>query len=155
MTDIFAEAARYTMDRKLQSILEGMAKGIFPPKMSMEDGCLIYGTRSHTIPSDPMQCVNLIHTLLTSKPGRKGSSMVETSSRRDASKGFHMDALYNFSHEEACRLGMGRDHAMKIWGLIFSSIYLDEITPHDVHYKDGNIVSIDRIDTSVPELLPQ
>lgn len=153
MGDVFAEASNYTMDKKLKSVLVNMSKGVMPKKMDVMDGKIIRGKMSYPIPPDPMELANLVHDLLTSKIERKTPPVAMTTTRRDRDKGFNMDEMYAFALREAERLGKDREHGMKIWGMIFSSIYLDEITPIDIRHKNGVIVSINRINTSTPELL--
>lgn len=151
MLDAFEKAAHFTMDASLREVLLNCSMGVFPSQFSIVDNRIVAKTGEYQIPSDPMDITNLIHDIMSSK--LKKSVVVSTPSTRTRNAGFHMDELYMFSRREADRLHRDDEHADKIWGCIYSSIYLAEITAGDLIYKDGVLVGIRKIDTTVPCLV--
>lgn len=150
--DLFEEAAKYTMDAKLREILLNCSMGEFSSKFKVDGTSIIIGESHIPIPSDPMELCNTIHDIMTRKKVSKKASQAMASTTRVRNGGFSLDELYFFAVREAERLGKGDDHANKIWGCIYSSIYLKEITPVDLIYKGDLLISIRGIDTSIPRL---
>jgi hypothetical protein len=153
MLEIFEEAAHFTMDNTLRDILLNCSMGIYPKQFTVDNGSIMVGTQPYTIPSDAMELTNLIHDIMLKKP-RKTTPVIApttTTSTRIRNQGLSMDELYMFAMREAVRLGRNEEYGKKLWGCIYSCIYLETIAPRDIIYKDGKIVSINRIDTSIPE----
>lgn len=153
MLEIFERAAHFTMDNSLRDILLNCSMGIFPKQFTVKNGMIIAGGQEHLIPSDPMSVTNLVHDIMTSKAKKTLVLPPPPSSTRTRNSGFSMDELEVFSRREARRLGKSEEHGKKLWGLIYSCIFLELIRPADIQYKEGKIVGIDRINTDIPEYI--
>lgn len=151
MLEIFEQAAHYTMDNSLRDILLNCSMGVFPKQFTVRQGMIIAEGQEHTIPSIPMELTNLVHDIITSKLKKVVVPMSTSTRTRNA--GFSMDELEMFSRKEAERQGKSTEHGRKIWGMIYSCIFLGLIRPSDIQYRDGKIVSIDRINTTTPEYI--
>jgi hypothetical protein len=154
MLEVFERAAHFTMDNGLRDILLNCSMGIFPKQFRVKDDMIVVGDQEYAIPTDPMDVTNLVHDIMTSKVKKAPASLIPPSApSRTRGSQFTMDELQLFSMREAERLGKDEEHGRKIWGLIYSSIFLDIIKPIDVRYKQGKIVGIDRIDTETPQYI--
>lgn len=151
MLEIFEKAAHFTMDGTLRDTLLNCSMGVFPSKWSVDGLNIVSNGQSYAIPSDPMDLCNLVHDILTAKV-RKTVVSASTSTRT-RNGGFSIDELFLFARREAERLKKDEDFADKIWGCIYSCLYLKLITPNDLIYKDDLLVGIRGIDTSIPRYL--
>lgn len=149
MFEQFEKAAHFTMDPTLRDVLLNCSLGVFPKQFRVEGSNIVYNGECLSIPNDPMDICNMIHDIMTKKISKK-AVVAPMSTTRARNGGFHLDELYVFAYQEADRLGKGQEHGDKIWGCIYSSIYLKTICPADLIYKNGEIIGIRGINTSIP-----
>lgn len=133
----YAEASRYTYDKKLQKILLECSKGKFPKKFSEEDGYIIlHSGKRYSIPSDPMDLCNMVHFIMWDKKVEEERRPVTV-----CREGFpSMIELYSYAREY-----YGMNDAMDWVSRVKIAYDAGKISARDVKWKDGKITRIENI----------
>lgn len=159
---IWLQAANYTLDPNLQSVLQACSKGKWPSQFKIVKNKIVT-TKGNVfeISRDPMEVCNLIHDIISGQekcPKAIQQIHILEESRRSSriaksagsTVGVSDDAVYSFAKRETKRLNKDYYHQEQLLSCIFTAIMLGDINVGDFVLQNDKIISIRNINTEIP-----
>lgn len=151
----FEQAATYTLDKGMKGILYDCSIGKYPLQFKMVRNA-IHTTKGnrYDIPSDPIDLMNLVYDIMHGQEAIK-KIITNTPSSRVISgcPNITNDAIHCYAYMQSRNLGRDDLYAGKLYSCIYGALFVGRLSMDDIHMKDDIIISIDRLDPSVPCLL--
>lgn len=151
----FEQAATYTLDTNFKGILHACSLGKYPPQFKVVKGVIqTFKGNKYTVPTDPFELMNLTYDIINGQEVVK--RIVNNTASSRAVPGYPDitdDVLYCYAVHQSKMLGKNAEHAAKLYSCIYGALFIGRITMQDIQLRDDIIVSIGKIDPSIPCLL--